>query len=79
MTLASAPKVGVEALVDAPPDDPSEISAADTATKVRGAPRIVMLAQKPGQLQPFVVRGLICQNDGIAHELCGGWHIRVAL
>ena len=36
MTLASAPKVGVEALADAPP----EISAADTATEVRGAPRI---------------------------------------
>jgi hypothetical protein len=39
MTLASAPKVGGEALVDAPPEDPSEISAADTATEVRGARR----------------------------------------
>jgi hypothetical protein len=37
MTLASAPKVGVEALDDAPPEDPDEISAADTATEVRGA------------------------------------------
>ena len=54
MTLASAPKVGVEALADAPPEDLSEISAADTATEVRGAPRIVMLAQKLGRLQPSV-------------------------
>ena len=56
MTFASAPKVGVEALADAPPEDPGEISAADTATEVRGAPRTVTLAQKPGQLQPFIVR-----------------------
>ena len=39
MTLVSAPKVGAEALVDAPPEDPSEISAADTATEVRGGRR----------------------------------------
>jgi hypothetical protein len=41
-------------------------------TEVRGAPRTVTLAQKLGLLQPFIVRGLICQNDVTAHELYGG-------
>ena len=60
MTLVSAPKVGAEALVDAPLEDPSEISAADTATEVRGGAEntaVVMLAQKLGQFQSFIVRG----------------------
>ena len=75
MTLVFTPKVDMGALADAPPEDPNEISAADTATEVKGAPRTVMLAHKLGQLQPFIVRGLICQDDSSAHELYGGGDI----
>ena len=57
MTLVFTPKVGVEALVDAPPDDPSEISAADTATEVRGGAENSNAGPEVGPTSAFYCAG----------------------
>ena len=57
MTLVFTPKVDVEALADAPPEDPSEISAADTATEVRGGADNSNFGPEAGPTSAFYCAG----------------------